>query len=288
MKQVLIATLLLCLTNSVISQDTISTDTKKHFLESSQTKLSPSQIISNFRCSEESWLRYKNSSDPVLFESAFNLNVFDYFTLNEKYDSDLKKEFFKKTTEYTTLLDSLKKIKSDFINSIYYEKDFKNPGGESFLTKSINLRQQGYQVKYDIQKKGFFISIGIVLPYTCSRNFCPKILNDIEFKQLTITKKYNLLEGKNCYTQYLFLPMDESTALEVENNRNQIEILRVFNITGVYIATFSDPDFIADNFGKIGKVQVVKGGSMRLLIYNKETEQIYFDKLYPAVTISKK
>lgn len=278
-RHIFIATILLILANKVFSQDIVSSDMKNQFLTNSQVNLTPSQIISNFRIADQNWLN--QFSGPARFESAYNLNVFDYFKLSETHDSDLKKEVFKKSTDYRILLDSLNKIKFNYLNSVYFQTGFNNVGEETFDMENNN-EEQGYQVNYDIRMKGFFIGIGVVLPYQCFTAFCPKVIEDIEFKQLTIAKKYNLKSNSDkSYTQYLFISMDANKALEIENNRNQIEILRIFNITGLYSKTFNDADFIADNHGQTCKVKVVKGGSMRLLIYNKGTDQVYFDKLYP-------
>jgi hypothetical protein len=283
MRCILIVIILLTFASNVISQDIVSTNTKKQYLLNSQIKLTTAQITENFRSVDESWLRYDLDSEPVPFESAYNLKVFDFFELNDQYDSDLKKEVFKQTIDYKTLLDSLKKIKFTYLNSIYYQKGFNSVGGESFEMENNNSGE-GYQVNYDIQKKGFFIGIGEVLPYHCSRAFCPKVIEDVEFKQLTITKKYNLkFNSEKSYTQYVFIPMDANTALEIENNRRQVEILRVFNFTDIYTVTFNDADFISDNHGRACKVKVLKGGAMRLLIYSNVTDKVYFEKLFPAV-----
>ncbi|MBI3501186.1 MAG: hypothetical protein HY063_05270 [Bacteroidetes bacterium] len=278
-------TFLISLVSYAYPQDTISENQKKQFLTSSQFHLTPTQIIANFRSvDDDGWLKYDQYADAVPFESAYNLNVFDYFKLNDTYDSDLKKEVFKQSAEYKTLLDSIKKIKSNYLNSIYYQKEFNKVGGEDFEMSGPGYFENGrtdYQVNYDIQKKGFSIAIGEVLPYQCLTAFCPKVIEDVEFRQLPTTKKYNLSQSSKSYTQYLFIPMDATTALEIENNRSQVEILRVFSITGLYSATFNDTDFLADNYGKNCKAQVVKGGNMRLIIFNKATDKIYFDKLYP-------
>lgn len=297
MKYVLI--IIIFLTTDGKAQELVSESRKKQYLINSQINLTPTQIRTNFRSVDESWLRYDINSEPVPFESAYNLKVFDYFELNNKYDSDLKKQVFKQTADYKTLLDSLTKIRANYLNSVYYQRGFNHVGGETFrsargeifqreedtVQKENDNEGEGHQVNYDIQKKGFFIGIGHVLPYHCSRAFCPKVIDDVEFKQLQITKKYNLdNNSKKSYTQYIFVPMDANTALEIENNRTQVEILRVFNFTGIYSATFNDADFIADNYGKPCKVNIIKGGSMRLLIYNKVTDKIYYEKLFPAFT----
>ena len=281
MKKIIYVIWLFCFPNNLYSQDTINDNNKRQFLNDSQVKLTPSEIISNFRSVDElGWLSLFTFVEPTPFENANKLNVFNYFHLNETYDSNLKKEVFKKTTDYNNLLDSLKKIKSSYLNSIYYQTGFNISGGETF-DMEFNNDGQKYQVNYDIQKKGFNIGIGKVLPYLCSSGFSPKVIELVEFKQLTISKKYNLNSNSDkSYTQYIFIPMDEYIALEIENNRSEIEILRVFNILGSYNATFKDQDFLSDYNGKTCKTEVMIGGNMRLLVYNKLTDKIYFDKIY--------
>lgn len=270
------------------SQNDISEETKKQFLTNSQAKLTPSQIISNFQITEESWIKYDEYGETPPFEASHKLNVFDYFKLNEQYDSELKKEVFKQTVEYKSLLDSLKKIKNTYLNTLYYQTGFNKVGSEDFEMSGPGYYENGrtdYQVNYDIQKKGFLIGIGEVLPYHCTRAFLPKVIEDVEFKQLPIQKKYNLTSNSsNSYTQFLFIPMDASTALEMENNRSSIGILLIFEIKGIYTAQYNDNDFIKDNYGKVCKVEVVKGGNLRLLVYNKNSDFIYYDKLYSITT----
>lgn len=292
----LISTLTFSIVDNCNAQNNILEETKNQFLISSQVKLTPSQIISNFKegpdfRSGERWLKEDVSAKSTPFESSYKLNVFDYFNLTETYDSELKKEVFKQTTEYKLLLDSLKNIKADYLSSLYYLTSFDKFKEDVFIkTKFDNSGRERteYQVNYDIQKKGFLMDIGEVLPYHCVRNFLPRVIEDIEFKQLPIHKKYNISNSKNSYTQYLFIPMDASTALEIENNRIDIGILLVFEIKGIYKAQFNDNDFIKDSYGyvnkKICKVEVVKGGNLRMLIYNKKSEVIYYDKLYPVIS----
>lgn len=288
MRHLITITILTVFVSISYSQDKLTDSQKKSFLTNSQFKLTPSQIKEAFkRPDNEGWLKVSDYADSTPFECAYSLNVFDYFQLNDTYDSDLKKEGFKQTAGYKSLLDSLRTIKSNYLNSIYYrtsfEKgDFNEDVEEIFDIPNVN---GGYQINYDIQTKGFFIKIGKVVPYTCLKNFCPKVIQDVEFKQLTITKKYNTGAGlsENSYTQYLFIPMDDSTALEIENNRSQFNVLLVFNIIKVYTETFNDADFLEDNHGRICKIKLVKGGNFRLLIYNKSTEKVYFDKLYPTI-----
>jgi hypothetical protein len=257
-----------------IAQDSLTYIQKRQFISNQTATLTPTQIIENFKKIEtiDPWISKGYPDSPNPFESAFYLNIVDYFSLNEIYDSPLKKEVFKQTSEYKTLMDSLKKIKTTFLNSMYYETGFNSIEGENFTADNVN---------YDLQKKGFEIAIGIVLPYQCDPAFLPKVIEQVEFKQLQIIKRYHLMQSEHSYKQYLFIPMNSSNALEIESNRENIEILRVFEIKGIYTASFNDYDFLKENH-KTCYVKIVNGGNLRLLIYNKKTDKVYFDKLFPT------
>lgn len=270
---------MLCSVAYTFSQDSLSLSQKREFLTNESIKLKPSQIISNFRLTERTWLADRQFDwippTPVPFESAYNLNVFDFFEQTAIYDTDLKKEVFKKTDEYRHLLDSLKGIKADFLNSVYYINK---------LNRSDFL--DGLREDYNVNKRGFFVKIGNVLPYHCLISYLPKVIGHVEFKQLPIHKEYNLFQSKNSYTQYLFIPMDATAALEVENDRDDIEFLLVFDIKGIYTAKFDDNDFVKDKsfFDKgVCQVEVVRGNNLRLIMYNKTSDKIYYDKIFRAI-----
>ena len=265
------------------SQDSLTSKQKKQFLTDKNFKLKPSQIIKLFETGDKITLNNEYESTP--FENAYNLNLFDYFNLNKTYDSELKKEVFKQTSDYKILLDSIKKIRISYLNSVYFSKVFDYSSEGPIFQRKSDYYKTNYIVNYDIQKKGFLINIGEVLPYHCLAAFCPKTINSVEFKQLSITKKYDLLSNsKNSYSQLLYIPMDATLALEIENNREQIEILRVFDIKGICTEVFNDNDFKADmNFDKTCKIKLVKGGNLRMLIYNKATDKIYYDQIYPEL-----
>jgi len=282
MKQLITIIILFCLSKYNYSQDTISEKLKKQYLIENKLIIAPSKIIKYFTIAEP-WLKSDDPfSEPEPFESAYYLNVWDYFKLNEKYNSDLKKDVFKQSKEYNNLLDSLKKIKLTYLNTVYYQTDFNQVGGETF--EMVDSEEIMNLVYYDLVKKGFFISIGKVLPFQCCKSFCPKVIENVEFKQLPITKKHNVTNSRNSYSQYLFIPLDATTALEIENNRSHVKILRVYNIIDIHTSVFDDADFRADNIDeKLCKIRLVKGGNMRLIIFNDLTDNVYYDFIYKAL-----
>ena len=64
--------------------------------------------------------------------------------------------------------------------------------------------------------------------------------------------------------------MDATTALEVENNREDIRFLLVFDIMGIHNALFNDKDFVKDlqpfHRKEPCRVDVVKGNNLRLIM----------------------
>lgn len=247
-----------------------TTEKAGKFLSDESVKLSIEEIKKSFSKSSENWIGDKDGGETSPFQASMKADVFSYFSLLEKYDSDLKKSMFKKTDEYKLLLDSLSKIKNSLLSETYYQ---------------ISLNQvYEFSIEYDIQKKGFLVAIGNVLPYHCQVAFLPKVIGEIEFKQLNISKKYNLSSNSNnSYTQYLFFPMKEEEAIILENNKENVEYLLVFNIEGLQTSRFSDQDFIKDNQQNC-KVEVAKGGDLRFIIFNEKTNLIYLDKLFRKIS----
>lgn len=101
----LISTLTSPLTNNLNAQNSILEETKKQFLTSILVKLTPTQIISNFKegpdfTAGERWLNDGLYAKSTPFESSYKLNVFDYFNLTQTYNSELKKDVFKQSSEY--------------------------------------------------------------------------------------------------------------------------------------------------------------------------------------------
>jgi len=216
------------------------------------------------------------------FIDAYDMNVLKYFNLSEIYDSPLKKKVFHNSNYYKILYDSLKKIKFNFLNTNYYQFGLNDLiyNENIFNRKNESDYNNSYILNYNLNKQGFEILINEV-----SFSSPPNVINDIYFKKL-ISPYGNQIIFKEKESQILFIPMDEITALEIENDRENIEILRIYNIKGVDTITYKTSYKIHgyNNSIKtkinIRKNRVIIGGNMRLIIYNKQSEEIYFDHLY--------
>jgi len=256
------------------------------YLKDNSKQLPIETIFKYFKKIDRELLPYDEWSERPAFYSIYYLDVFSYYKLNDKYDSELKKQVFKKTEEYNKLLTELKALKSQALSSFYYHIGFNNVGGESFTTRGPGYVTDGsvdYAVNYNLKLKAFAITIGEVLPYHCLSSFMPKVIDDLEFSTLPTKKVYDLWQSKNSYREILLIPTTDDIALEIETNRENIEVLLLFQIKGIEKRKLNDIDFQRDNHNNYGckePVEVVATKNIRLLIYNKSTNKIYFDKTY--------
>ena len=273
----------------------------KRYLQDQSAVLTPTEIVSIFRKAEAEWVQ-DSYGEPNKYQSAKKLSVLDYFNLNDSIDTDLKRKAFQQTSKYSTLMDSVKQAKNAFFTTTFYEYGFNdadldprnqseygdedepdNPGSYVFVNQQPTS-------DYNLAKKGFELTVADRdNDGGCSINALHGVIAGVEFKQLPV---YYKSDSRGSYQtninryEMLFVPMNEQIALEVENERNHISILRVFNIFGDYTATIPNATYYdPDTHAKAPcKAQVIKGGTMRLIIYHTKTNKIYFDKLYPALS----
>jgi len=216
-------------------------------------------------------LSIAKEANGVLY-SIYDLKVFRYYNLTEEYDTDLKKEVFKRTQEYAEKWTELKKIKAEMAKTLYYVK-------QEDLFKGAN---------YDINKKGFYLTIGQNWGMGTASAKAPKsVLIDrgYFFGSVTIYLKalsskqvpYTFL-GEGIYNEKLLIPMNETNALEVEENRDNILVYYFLTPTGKETVTY---EYYCTTYGWYNmKETLLKSDKVRILVANKETGKIYFNKTY--------
>jgi len=149
------------------------------------------------------------SASEIVF--ALRNDVFSYFSEDLKpYDTDLKKEVFKKTDQYKEYKDKLADISSQIWNNRVV----------------ISVEPSGLH-HYDLKARGFYYPIGSDYvdygygDYPVSiKNFC--------FDRIpTVT-----VQGIAGTDWRVFLPCDESSAVKIEDNRDIVFEFE-FNVTGI-------------------------------------------------------
>lgn len=202
----------------------------------------------------------KEATDQLY--AIYDLDVFSYFNLYD-YDTELKQSVFKKTEEYQTKLAELKSIKAEMLKTTY------------FTTKDEAFSDYN---NYDIKRKGFEIDLGSNWGMGTMSARTPKSINGFLFKGLPSKQVPEPLFGQGVNSEKLFLPITEEAGLEIENDKENIQIYFFFTPSGKEKTVFkflnSDHNWynITHNDLKADKVRVV--------VANKSSGKIYFDKTY--------
>ena len=191
-------------------------------------------------------------------DDIYQLNVFSYYNL-EEYDTELKKSVFKKTTEYQNYLTELKTKKAEMQKTTYY----------TIKTDMFN------DTNYDVKRKGFEIEIGTNSGLGTFTARTPKSIylengSRIILKGLPIKQKPEPYVAKGVFSENLFLQISEENGLEKTT-------FKFYNFdNGRYRGWYT----INNND--------LKSETVRVIVANKETGFIYFDKFYNYQAMKKK
>lgn len=225
----------------------------------------------------------------------FNLDVFEYFDLSDKYDTPLKKKMFIKTDEYKKLIEELKNKKQDLLEITYYTGWSHDFSEYNTKTKGFNLGLPGHNIGMGGQSANPPNSIlNIYFPQLPIRHRKPYGLfgrvpggdsYDIrEFSHIINRIENNTPAG--VYEEYIFISMNENNALAIENNNSEnIAVYLMFKLYGNTNVQYKWFD-AGKNIWRISKGNVLSTNSVRLIIGNKVTDEIYYDKTY--ITAPKK
>jgi len=193
----------------------------------STNNFSIEDIKSNLNCIQNNYakdvvLRINNGETITIpfskLVAILNKDVVKYFGLEEKYNSELKVSVFSKTEEYKPYLKDLLVLRNYALNSYFYFSK------ELGCYNKYNLNNKSFLLVAFTEKKGFYNS------------------NYIQFDDLCILKpsffKYNdyvKFGGTNYFqNQDIFIPVvDESIALDIENNCRSVELMLIFKLLDV-------------------------------------------------------
>lgn len=252
MKRLFEILLIIFFTSQVKGQDLFSIDRTQltiEFLESNATNLG---VVDNLKADE--------------ICAAFQLNVFKYFKLNNKYDSDLKRKVFMESYEYKDLLEKIKSEKIKIENSFFYIQI--NP---LFRCHTYNKGE------YNLKDKGFYVqtcwSMDYDFPHKIDKNY-------IFFKALPSKLKTETYFGQISKWEEFFIPLSESDGLNIENDPKKYSYIVIFKINGF-------ESVVWDNEFSNGKIKLPRVDKLRLVVLENSTNKIYFDKIYTDIVQNK-
>lgn len=204
----------------------------------------------------------KDSED--IYEDAYyiyTLDVFNYFSLLDKYDTELKRVTYKKTNEYQSQLNELKTKKKEMNNCWFYSKIEK-----PFAKGEWEGKQS--EKDYDVEKKGFFVSntnSDLYLRKTASDN--TDYTTRIGLKFIPLKSSVDLMSGydSNYSENSFFLPMTYKQGLIIENNREKCDIHFLFRIS-------------SSNTKEI----VLNASPVRVIVAHEDSGEVYYDKTFTS------
>jgi hypothetical protein len=157
-------------------------------------------------------------------------DVYNYFDLEEQYNTPLKKLNFQKTQEFKTLSDSLQRIKAAMKQTKYIKINVRDTWDENF--------------SYNLNKKGFDIWINTINQIFDKVNYKNSI-DYIRFNNLSLlSKKIDQYSGE--YHQYLFVPVNTESGEKVEDENNSSYLYIFFqpmNIVKFIPPFMEDPEY---------------------------------------------
>jgi hypothetical protein len=220
----------------------------------------------------------KNSSEPIdgrminsfykhdisqfkKIRSILKLDVFEYYELNEQYDSDLKKKVFKESNEYKLKRAELEKKKTELKLTSY------------FLDFEPTYYERNNLIKYDMTSKTFKVDNEIYLD-----DFYNKP-NYLQFDQIIFKCPIGITVGRKQFESgsvdfinqsIKFKIESEVLALKIEENRSNLRLLFVFKFTDAL--PFEGLDF----FGRKTTLFALANTLEKVILYNSKTGEIYY------------
>jgi hypothetical protein len=194
----------------------------------------------------------------------YDLNVFAYYNIRD-YDTDLKKEVFKETSEYKEYLSKLKKLKNNLSQTTYYYE-----AKELFSSVNYDIKKRGFDIKIN-QNWGTTGTNGAIPPKSVAIDW-----NNIKLKSLPSKEVTDNLFGSGFTNEMVFIQVDSEFGLEIERNRKDISIYYLFIPSAKENVKFK---YYSNSWWDMTN-NIITSTKVRVVVSNKKTGKIYYDKIY--------
>ena len=190
----------------------------------------------------------KNEDNISRIQQIIGLKVFDFFNLEDLYNTELKKSVFINSKEYRNLLDSLKRLRMSVVNKFYYIDISRSEHKCQNLLSDYNMNNKSFTMILD-DASG------------CLSDRFSWLDQLFDFENLGIDRG-----GNNKYVPIVI--EDKRQALEIEEDASKIKGYLIFKPSGL----------LSSKNDRIGI------DSLRLVLFNNGNNYFYFDSLYTPVT----
>lgn len=197
----------------------------------------------------------KSEMDLDKFKNLMSLDVVEYFELRKVYDTDLKIKAYKNSSEYAKLYNQMRVLYDKFIGSMFY----------------VNIKFDSF---YDLNRRSFPFSSYTIFDFSLGKSsnyiqednhLCLSLISNIKLNEEIINHN-----NETYLKQGYYIPLvNEETALEIENNKNDCSLVFMFKIQKVFVKQSS----IAGMFSVDTKFLMCQ--TERVLIVNNKNDKIY-------------
>jgi hypothetical protein len=233
------------------------------------------------------------SCDPKIID-ILSLDVYRYFNLTN-YSTPLKMQLFEESEEYKNLKKVLlqKKQATEKSNFIIYNTYTNIPDyyheklSRYLIIGSYDLKSEGFTFKFNSTNQNSLSDVSINTPvktFRCGNG--SEIFMNFNSVQLPLTpKKYvtNAMYGFTSYGEEMFLPIDKSSALEIEDNpKNVIFCFIALDKIKGQKWTREKSGFDSDS-----QYGILSSDRVKMVVMNTVTGKIYFEKIYEKIVPKK-
>lgn len=223
--------------------------------------------------------------DFATLQAIYTLDVFSYYNLERKYDTELKKKAFTKTQEYKDKLKELKEINQKISKSYFFTKfsTFSNCSTQEssyFCIYNYDLRKSGIKIMLPIQISfnsrnfyfdGYYHNTKIIFPLFPTEGKCYNYSPNLAYIKII---------RNSCQGETLFLQMSEDSGLAIENalSEHKLVIYITFQLVDIKPCTVKVEWAFWENTYKTKPVLI--GKLIKLIMANEESGEVYFEKIF--------
>ena len=250
--------------------------------------------------------KYCKNLDFAEYNTLNNITVYNLFNL-EGYDTELKRKIFEKSANFLNCNNKLANFQKCLKNNVLFINlsqeivdnevsgmPYEEPYQEYFILRDYNLNRKGFTLLFNTElwkhKSGddqMFKELTLEnnLP---KRTFAFRHYQKVYYKstdhyyylQLGNLPIQPIKEQSDSYVgEAIFIPiLDEQMALEIDNNKN-ICIMFLFNPGNQRYINYS-PSMSSQSYNTI---ELLTTNKVRMILYDKQTNKVYFDKLYDVI-----
>jgi hypothetical protein len=221
----------------------------------------------HLRLKSSSLKTFSTENDLNRIVNILNGDVFKYFSLEKKHDTELKKKVFLESDEGIEKLNLLNEEKKNLMNSLYYIQLFDYYGKYNLQTNSMEILVKFYEYGQIFKSNANHLQVDFLVLKS-------------NFKDIYNDKKIESYQNTYCSQTFGMKIPSEEIALKIENNTKQTTPGQGSNVKYLIFFNFINTEPTTVYHELSGRMfaenrHLVIGEIKKIIIYNHITKEIY-------------